>query len=1098
MKGTGRVLLDDVVRMSVPQRMRTLAFEARRLTGSAELSRLLGEIAAQGRAGQRTAISLAVVGGERDFLLAQLDSTDQELAGRALTGLIRLEVDPTVVVDRLPGASQRTRKSIYRVLGRGGRWEIADALVPALRLLYGDAEAARVLPSCSASVVTEWLPTLAYAVTNWTTLADRHIGPVFDFIETRSRGANRAEWAELWAWATASPVTAAHEGPHRLLALATAAVEFTPVTRLNPVAGKLTRHDPRAMYRLILHPSGNGRALAGPSLWRAMRVLPDENLRQVYLGVRSKRDFLRALPPSRRAAVAGADLARPGVAPASVDLALLDLIPGPARARIARELLSRPTGTDIPAVNDRLTARLTWAEAKPALIEAIRRPTADERAIAYPLLVTAAVGSRDPSVITELLALTTRLRNEQDPVRTTALRAIADIPMSLLTTDHIPGLEQLATDALQARDRSWNTSNAVGTLARTLLLRGSIAAEPAFTATALRIMGGLADLSVDPNLSGLHRNLPRGAEQQILTTLLPHLMSEAQRERFDLCLSLADGLDHRAFDLPDLQRLILRACFATSDSTVRRAVRLALAAPATRDAHLDELFARDRSLITLPLVQSLIGDRRTDLLDALLNTRTSGRFLSGKVVFVPMFVTGFHRWSAHHVDRYARLLYDYARGRTTTAYERASAIRQLGRLPGSVARLTWFVDNGDLIDVEAALTALGASDDPEAAIGVLARYVGDDRARVAVSGIATCARGIAPNRVSSTVMPLLDSPKITARKEAIRLLAELRAPDALPIIVGLATRADAHRDVRRAAVFATRFLLDDERTWALLADATADAEVAGAVLDIRPALLPVPQRQRFAASVRDLAAVDDPRVAAAALSALCSWQRWWAPGTRETIVDRLTDLATVGTWTAAMRALLTAARTEDDATAVVETVRRLRGAEFTAADRDIPAHQRLSAVLDGFGAVVRGHPTSPRVLSAPVVAALADDPIWHGKVIELIMTTIRWTDPTGVVAALEGAATYATGTLVTRPAYHLAQLITAELGTTPETTFHAVGTELARSTAPAIALAALTVIDRCGNKFGWSEKWAAGLTGLRTHPDPDVRRAAHAVFTAPE
>ncbi|MFE1591176.1 hypothetical protein [Nocardia sp. NPDC058705] len=1098
MKGAGRTLLDDVAGMSVPQRMRTLATEARRLAGTADLARLLGEIAGEGRAGRRTANYLAVVGEERGYLLSQLDSTDQEAVGQALAGLIRLGVEPAVVVDRLPGASQRTRKSISRTLGHSRRTEIADALVPALRMSFGDAEAARVLPSCSAAAVAQWLPSLAYAVPNWTTLSTEHIGVVLDFVETRAHGADRAEWQELWPWLTVGPVPAGQYAPDRLLALATTAVEFVPMTALNPVAGRLARHDPQAVRRLILHPSGNGRALASPALWRAMRLLPDDELRELYLTTRPKHQLLRAVPPSRRHAIAGAHLARPGLAPAAVDLDLLDTLPGPARAEIARELLSRPGGADIPEVADRLTARLTWAEAKSALTEAIRRPTADERALAYPALVTAAVGSRDPLVITDLLSLMTRLRNEQDPVRASALRAIAGIPPSLLTVDHLPHLEQLATDALQARDRSWNTTNTVGTLARTLLLRGSTTAGTAFATTALRIMGALTELSIDPNLSRLHHNLPRGAEQQILATLLPRLKSDADRDRWDLCLSLADGLDHRAFDLPELQRLIVRACGSSSDSTVRRAVGLALAAPATPDAHLDALLARDRSLITLPQVQSLIGDRRTDLLDTLLNTKTPGRFLSAKVVYVPMFVTGFHRWSPHHLDRYARLLYDYARGRTTTPYERASAVRQLGLLPGSFGRLLSFVDNGELVVVEAALTALGTSDEPEAAIEVLARHVGEDRARVAVSSIATCARWIPPDRLSRAVAPLLSSRKVTAVKEGIRLLAELRTPDALPIIAGLAADPDAHRDVRRAAVFATRFLLDNDRTWALLDDAATDPEVAGAILAIRPALLPVPQRHRFAAFVRDLAASPDPRLADPALDALAAWQRWWAPGTGEVIVDQLTDLASLGTWQAALRALSAGVRAGSDPVVVVEAVRRLRGAEFRAVGRDLPAHQRLSALLHWFATTVRDHPTDPRGLAAPVITALIDEPLWHDQVIELAVVAVRWTDPADVIATLAEVARYATGALVTRPAHHLGVRVSAELATTPPATFHAVGTQLACSPTPSTALAALTIINRCADRFGWSPEWVDLLETVRAHTDPDVRRGAHTVFAASE
>ncbi|WP_156910367.1 hypothetical protein [Nocardia mangyaensis] len=1095
----GRTLLEDVATLSIPQRMRKLALTARRLAGTPELDRLLAEVAEDGRYGRHTAIHLAIVGGAPGYPLSHLDSPDPETAGWALTASIRLGAEPTVVLDRIPGASQRTRSNVYRALGSRPHAELADALLPLVRARFGDTEAARVLPSCSAAVVTERLPELAYALPSWAALCRRHIGVVVEFVEDRSTTASRAEWRELWSALTAHPIAAAEFDADRLLALAAHAVDHVSICALNPVVGALARHDPRAVSRLILHPSGHGRSLAGPALWRALRSLPDDELRELYLTLRTpaRRRFLRVFPPSRRAAMAAADLARPGIAPAAVDLGVLDELPGPTRSALARDLLARPGGADVPEVADRLCARLPWPEAKPVLAVAIRRPTADQRALAYPLLVIAAVAGRDPLVITDLLGMLTRLRNEQDPVRSEALRAVTTIPMSLLRAEHLPALEQLTTDALEARDRSWTTTDAVGTLARTLLLRGSRSDEPAFTETALRMMTRHAELSTTSSLYGLHRDLPRGAEHRIFAALSPRLTADAQRDRWELCLSLAEGLERRAYGIPGLQRLLVRACGSSSDSTIRRAVRLALDPPALRDAHLDELLAGDRSLITLAPVQALIGTRRTDLLDTLLNTRTPGRFLAKKVVFVPMFVGGFHRWSPHHVDRYGQLLDDYARGPRTRPFERAAAVRQLGRLPGSFDRLARFVDNSELVVTEAALTALGGSDEPERAIAVLSEHVGDDRARVAVSGIARCARSVPPDRLSTVLAALLDSRKITAVKEGIRLLAALHAPDAVPIIGELATRTDAHRDIRRAAVFATRYLLDHDEAWNRLGAAAADPEVASAILDIGPDLLPIPQRQRFAAFVRDLAAQPDPRLARPALDALARWRRWAAPGTDEVIVDQLTDLAAIGLWRSALSALLSGVEAGADLAALLLSVDRLRADEFGAADRDQPAWQRLSILLVRLAATVRDHDEA-LPCAAPVVALLADDPLRHDQVIDLTLATVRWHDPADAVAAFDRVAPYATGALVTRPAHQLTQRLSRHLDTAASDALHATATELTARPTASTALAALALVDHGGRTFGWTPAWTDLLISLRAHPDVDVRRSAHAVFTTAE
>lgn len=1098
---TGTKLLAGVAGLSVSQRLATIGREARRLAGTPELDRLLAELSAGGRYERTIAVQMATIGGARDYLSAQLDSADTEFAGRALTGLIRLGgIEPEVIVRRLPGLSRWTRQYMYRALNRGEQARLADALLPPVRALFGDAEAAQVLPFCSVPVVIELFPELAYAVPNRVSLAGRHIGVIFDYVEERASAAERDEWGELWSWLTADPTAAVNHDPDRLLALAAQAIAYVPVSSLHGVAGMLARHDVDAVYQLIRHSSGHGRGLGGPALWRALRALTDDRLGELYAGCgpHDRRKLLRTVPPSRRTAIAGALLARPGVAPGEIDMPALDALPRGERAAIAREILARPGGADIPDVAECLTARLSWEEAKPILAEAIRRPTAEERARAYPLLVAAAAGSREPEVVGELLQMLLRLRNEQDPVRSSALHAVSTIPMSLLEVPHLPALEQLSMDALDARDRSAQTSAAVGVLVRTLLLRGAQLEDAEFGATALRLLTRLGELSIPLNLRGLQHNLPHGVEHRLFAALRPRLENDAARDQWELALDLAAGLERRAHAIPELQRLVLLACTAKDDWTVRRAVALALDNPVTRDAALEDMLRRDRSLIALHEVQQLVATRRTDLLDTVLSQSTSGRFLSRSVRFVPMFWQGFGRWTPAQVDRYARLLQDYAVQRKASIGEHASAVRQLGRLPGSFDRLRPFVDAEELTVSEAALTAFGRSDEPERAIALLSEYVGGDRARVAVSGIASRARFVPANRLSETLAPLLDSPKITAVKEGIRLLAALRAPDAVPTIRALSNRPGAHRDVRRAAVFATRFLFDRDEAWELLTEAAADPEVGGAILEIWPYHLPVPQRRRFAVFVRDLAASEDQRVSVQALDALTRWYRWLPSGGADVRVDRLVDLSELGRWEAALRALLAGVAATGEPTALIAAVERLVAeTNTTLPDRDLPARQRITALVNGLIPLLRNNDHA-RSVADPIIVLLSPDPLWHEQIIDLSFAALRWTEAARTIATIDGLSTIATGALTGYPALRLVSRLIPEVAKTPAEGLAAIATGLSLRTAPASALAAVALTSQCAKNFGWSEPWPGLLASLRAHPDADVRRVAHTVFMAPE
>ncbi|MEV5835955.1 hypothetical protein [Nocardia sp. NPDC052112] len=1093
-------LLRDIEPLTAPERQHAIAAGALRLAGTPELGQILADLAERGYYERVIAIRMAAIVAEHEHLLTELDSGGPEFGTRAVVGLVRTGVEPEVLIERLPRMSQRVRRTMYRALGYGQRSRLADSLLPEVRRWFGAAEAARVLPNCSPRVVAKYLPELDYAVANWAALGRRHIDAVLDHVEGRAAEAGESGWPNLWRWIAAGAVPAAKRHPNRLLALAAQAVRYTSIYELSSAAGALARHDSVRVVELILDPTGNGTGMSGTALWRALSELPDDRLvalGTVYSGCQRDR-FLHALPLDRRAIVVRQIFARPGVDPDLVPMTALDALPRQERMALARELLDRSGGSDERAVRERLTARLPWDQAEPVLAEAIRRPNSDERAQAYPLFITAAEGTRDPMIVGAMLESLRRLRNEQDPVRYTALQAVNHLSPTLLRAEHLTALEQLGTDALQARDCSYPTRTAISGLARTLLRRGIEIDDPSFTDSALRLIENLAAHAISPDLADLDRSLPHGTEQQIFAALRRRIDNDAARDEWRLTLDLADGLHRRAWKIPALQQLLIRACGARDDQVVRRAVRLALSNPSTRDQTLATLLNRDRSLITMDIVQRLIATRRTDLLDSLLGSATPGRFASPKVRLVPEFYSGFDRWTPRQVESYARLLIGHAESKKSSQYEKVRSVRILGRLPGSADRLGEYTDHPDISIAEAALTALGRSDQPEAAIALLARHVDTDRARVAVSSIATCTKGLGPDKVASAVASLLHSPKITSRKEGVRLLAELHTPDAMAAIQSLWAQPDQHRDVRRAVVFACRWLLDTDAAWRIFADAAADPSVADEILNLRPELLPLAQRYRMAELIRQIAGGTDRQLAAHAIPVLNRWSRWSPPDTAMMLAHRICDLDELGLWLPAAQALVADIVTTVNDSALITAVDRLLAAsDHVIPGRDLPAVQRLVGLATALGAAAE-RSDAARSAAGALADRLSTEPFWRAAASNLYLAQIRWAEREPTARLIQQASAVAGGALVDHPAQRLKVTLPGALRTARPETMLAIAGALSGSGELAGLLAMVMLIQQCGKHFGWSAPWVDLLAALRAHEIVDVRAAAAAVWMVTE
>ena len=1095
MTTTARRLLRSLDPLPFGARQKLLSGTARGLVGTPELDDLLTDLANGDAYSQRIAVQLAYVAGHRDHLAKCLQASETAVIRHALGAAIRLGLPPEVFLDRLPHLPTALRRALYNGVRRRKATALADVLLPAVRAAFGDREAAAVLVACSTEVVTTAMPALAHAVANWAVIGKRHPVEFLDLVDAELAANSPAWWPRVWDRLGGGIAATALTHPDRVLGLLERMVPHAPLPwTLVSALGVLARHSPTRVAAVLLDPRRTGYAPDRRSLWRALTGLDDATLIGVtrLLNGTAQTRFLHALPPSRRTAIYDGAL---GGLP-HVSLSALDELPTAARATEARRLLSLRANTDEPSRRLAVTARLAWDEAAPILREATKRSTAEERSEAYPLYIAAAARSRDPEAFAAMLGTLTRLPNEQDPVRATALTALAAVPAWLFRPQEGDLLLTLMVDAAQARDCSWSTQSAVNTLAGALIREGVVSQRPELVDLGLSGMEKLGQHVPWVPLHGLDRALPRGAEHRVFDALHGRLSTDAAKGRYRLLLSLASGLGRRAWDMAPLQDLLDRARSAKDDTVVGQAITLWLRPPATRNDRVERVFRGDRSTITLPPVRNAIAFRRTDLLDDVLGKPLHGRFLKRNVRYAPQFEGCFDRWLPRQVEAYATELTGVATDRRSTVFERAHAVRVLGRVPGTVDVVRRFTADPEVQVAEAALGALAWSDEPGDALEDLLAHVDTDRARVAVYAATRCARFTAPDRLGDLLGRLLHGRKVTARKEAIRLLAEHHVPGAAALLASAWDGPLSHRDVRRALVSAAEWFLDDEAAWDLLAKAVSDERaVARAVLDLSPFTVAPHHRPRYAALVRSVvAAHQDPTVLRA--STLPLWTRW-DPALTTLLVDLVADLDSTATWSPALLALLDVCAVADDGEPLRVAAARLLAAgdePDAEADRDLPARQRIGALARTVAQ--QRHSSALRTAAGRLATDLEAVPEHRGSALVLAVAAVTWDGD-----ALAGLREVAR--LADRPV--LAESAAAEVSGWLHDVVRRVSRDRVHQIAEALAgggaaeaRLAVAVTSAAGEDTGWPELWRSLLRALRRHDDPDVRTAALDTVTTRE
>ncbi|MEW2520296.1 hypothetical protein [Actinacidiphila alni] len=884
-------LLAELKPLPYGNRLERTAKRAREWAESGELEAAVGELDAGTPYERHVAALAALVGRHTDFLAERLADADPVVSGYALRALRLLPIPDAAVEAAYDDAPSHTRRRLTRAVVAAHRTALAERLVVRLRAEWGEAEAAKLLPVCSAEFVARLVPEVAHAVESWGRVARRHPDAVLDHAacELAAQPLHlRTQWWQRHAHAVA---VTARTRPERVLTLLERYGPGELPAPLRDRLGALVAADADRTVRWLVSPDRDRpryEPLLPRSVLRALVRADRPSLVDLGRHALARPDhlaaLLKAMPPSRRAGFL--DAARAGADPrGDVVLAVLPLLPRERRRAEVRRWVPRGRTEEWLwwEVLETL-AEGRYEEAWPVLTAELGRPDAEERALVWPILVTAVRRSGERAAVAELLTLMLRLRNERDPVRAAALGALADLPPRLFAADDIASLDRIVRDALEARDSSAATRAAVRRLAVAVLAANAAGTasrdgDAALLAWALRAVERIAGHIAVADLGPLSRTLRRGQEHQVFDALYPWLRAACDKADHRLLLALAGALGRRARHMPALQALLAEALEYGDDNAFRAAAGLWLDAPATRGERVERILALEPSAAVLPEVRRVLTRHRTDLLDVLIGRKAPyGRFLTpGKRRPLPP-LDDVRRWLPHQQETVFAMAERAAADESQPVLARAAAVRLAVHVPvrGLGFGLRWTaLDAGTgsgtgsahaVPLAEAALGALPYTDRPQDTLPVLLAHAGDDRARVAVYAAGRAARFAAPSELAGLLAELLDgtrAAKVTGRKEAVRLAAGLLPlREAAALLAAAYRRPGQHPDVQAAVVAFAAGLLAQGATgpaahdlWSLLAEAVHGApQSRTALLRTTPWSLPAPHRPHYARLVAEIAA----------------------------------------------------------------------------------------------------------------------------------------------------------------------------------------------------------------------------------------------------
>jgi hypothetical protein len=941
-------LLSFLADRSASARMSYLALYARDHAGTPHLAGILRQFEADGHG--RLAVHMATAARDTAALTRYLAAPDPALRRCALRG-VRLVPDDAVT-PVLADAPTGLRRALYRTLYHARRTALADGLLARVRDEYGDAEAAALLPACSPERVAAVLPGLAHAVRSWRRLARRHPDTVLALVGEQGQGQARRLpwWRALQALDFVRPreiagMLSPSDVNRFALPHAHHALNGEGSRTHYPVRYPALRGGDRSV-RLLRRTMRYDTAAA----LRVLRAMPPRT-RQVHIdrfretaGARSATallPYLELLPPEEAEREArraldwlGGFQVRSSRADPDTDLDAVAFLPyteaaprleeaascgdPDRRARGLRRLVEATARTgDADRVARVLAERVerTRAERDPvrrALIRALcgLHPVLLAQAgLAAPAAPAAPEASRAPAT-----PATPATPHAPDDSGATGVQEPPDGTASPREGSGDGPLARLLTAAVEARDCSADTRRTLRDLAARLLRHPRTATDEAASDWGLDVYVRLMERFGSQGLGEwgrpehappwwgvrgrrlgaseryLDQVLPPGREHDLYRRLRPALDAAKDRGDHALAVRLAWELGRRSEYLHGLaDDYVVPAVLHDPESgTALWAAHWYLAHPdRSRRAH--DLFETDPATARIgPVWAALVRDAAPSVLERVLDAAEERRRDEGRVWVPPIPPLAARAWPDRVRERVAAHLEAIAADPGCAPDDRESAIAELGSLPGAVDRLAPFAAGPDVVLREAALRALGRSDEPERALDRVLAHADGPQSRAAGPALGRCAQWVPPSRLGPALGRLLDGPaKVTLRKSAARLLEHHRPPGGVEHLARVLGAPGLHRDVRAAVAGSLMRAADHPdalRALAAHAPEFADLETQTAVLQVPPGTCPPDRRRQAAAVARALPSPERDHWR------LTGWTARWTPWSDQN-VDQIVDAA---------------------------------------------------------------------------------------------------------------------------------------------------------------------------------------------------------------
>jgi len=415
-------LLSEFDGLNHHQRVQRIAKLAHACAGSAEFNRLVGDLIAKKTHYEGSlALTAAIHARDEARLLELLNHNSVEVTRLAAKAVGSIATNEAAIRNAVLTGSVVIRRGILNGIAHAKRSQLADALFADVSTQLGSVEMLELVKVISPAVLQRILPEIAHAISCWRGLAQSAPDVVLQVIEMDVM--SRPVWerhSRFYAYGSSFEVLASTHYVQLLRLIAACKQEEFP-SALRAALPILMRRDANGVFDLLMSFAPQHRIPLALLSGQLIRLFTREQILQLapYAHLKSQQfvQFLGQLPPSQRGEVFLA--AREGIDTAVLgwNASLINVLSrGPVRTAELDRVSKLKTVTDSREKTLQVIASKPFAHAVRDLKKATQSSDANDRILAWDLLIFCAATNRDSDALHEVLTYAYRFRNEQDPV----------------------------------------------------------------------------------------------------------------------------------------------------------------------------------------------------------------------------------------------------------------------------------------------------------------------------------------------------------------------------------------------------------------------------------------------------------------------------------------------------------------------------------------------------------------------------------------------------------------------------------------------------------------------------------------------------------